>query len=96
MSAADDAVAQAEQALAAAKAQQAAEQAAAAANPPDSQAASQAHKDLGNSIGPFVADLIRRVEALEAAAFGHRDSSPDSEQAHEAAAEAPTEEEASA
>ena len=75
MSDATDAVQRAQAELAAAQAAVAAEQAQAKAQA-DSQAAQQAETALGKGVGGFVADLIRRVEALEEQVFGHSQEAP--------------------
>ena len=75
MSDATDAVAQAQAQLAAAQAAAAAEAAQAKAAG-DSQDALAAEAALGKGIGPFVGDLIRRLEKVEARVFGQSSDSP--------------------
>ena len=69
MTEATQAVAQAQAALAAAQ-KAAAEEAAQIKAAGDSQAALAAEAALGKGIGPYLGDLIRRVEALEKAVLG--------------------------
>ena len=73
MSDAQDAVAQAQAALAAAQ-EAAAQEAAQAKAAQDSPAAQAAEVSLGKAIGGYVGNLIRRVEALEGQVFGHSQS----------------------